>query len=1339
MPPLTPDAAAASSLRRWARKGAGIAVGLVVGAWSLLLIAWLTLHWGILPQAEKWRPQLQERASAALGVPVLVGGIRVQSRGWIPTVELSDVVLHDPAGREALRLPRVAASLSARSLLALELRFEQLYVEGAMLDVRRGADGRVRVAGIEVGAGGGDAGAADWLFEQHEVVIRRGALRWTDELRGAPELALQEVDVVVRNGLRHHDLRLDATPPAGWGERFSIRGRFVQPLFAPAGQWRRWSGTVHADLPRADVTELRRHVSLPFEVAGGDGAVRAWVDVANGRPRAVTADVALQGVTVQLAADLEPLAFERVEGRLAAAQDDHGMTLSAQRFGFVTGEGVAWPPGDFSLVLRRQREDAPVHAGEFSADRLDLSLMAQVASRLPLGAAARSLLGRIAPQGVVQQLAVRWDGPLDAPVHYQARGRAVGVGTAAEPGEPGHVGRPGLHNANVDFEADERGGKAIAVIDGGALEFPGVFAEPLVPLDRFSAQLAWRITRAGAAPPAIELRVTQASFANADGRGELNAVWRSAAAAERRLPGTLDMSGKLLEGRASATARYLPLAIPAAAREYVRHAVLDGRVLGVDFKVKGDLSEFPFGTKAGKTSTGVFRIAARIADATFAYVPADEGGPPSPWPPFVQGSGELVFDRTSMEIRNARARLWGVDLTGVNGGIRDLVHDATLQIEGVGRGPLSDMLRYVNETPVGGWTGDALREATVAGAGELRLALALPLADPGRGTVGGGVTLGGNDVRLRPDTPLLANAKAKVEFTRKSLSVTGGSARVFGGDTRFDGGTSADGSLRFVVRGTVAADALQRAPELAAWAPIARKLSGQSAYRLQVGLHDHHAEFSLTSGLEGLAIDLPAPLNKRAEAALPLRVESVAGPGGARDELRIDLGTVVQARFQRDLSQAAPRVVAGGVGVGAPAPQPATGVHANVNIASVDADAWSDVLPAGAGGASTGGDGYVPRTVAFRAGELTFGGRRLTGVVAGITRHDATWRANVEADQLSGYLEMQPSGDASQPGRVYARLARLSLPQQAAESVERLLERAPASAPSLDVVVDDFELRGKKLGRIEVEASNRLASGGAREWRLSKFNWTAPEARLSGVGQWGGTPRRMVMDFVLDLDDSGGFVERLTGVRALRGGRGRLHGQVSWAGSPLSLDVPSLAGEMNLALDQGQFLKAGAGAGRLLSVLSLQSLPRRLALDFRDVFQEGFAFDNVTGDITIRDGVARTNNFRMRGVQAAVLMEGGADLGRETQDLRVLVVPEINAGTASLAYAAINPAIGLGTFLAQLLLRKPLMAAGTREFHVSGGWGDPKVERVERRPGAPLPDVGAPPAAASASTPPRTP
>ena len=108
---------------------------------------------------------------------------------------------------------------------------------------------------------------------------------------------------------------------------------------------------------------------------------------------------------------------------------------------------------------------------------------------------------------------------------------------------------------------------------------------------------------------------------------------------------------------------------------------------------------------------------------------------------------------------------------------------------------------------------------------------------------------------------------------------------------------------------------------------------------------------------------------------------------------------------------------------------------------------------------------------------------------------------------------------------------------------------------------------------------------------------------------------------------------------------------------------------------------------------------------------EGFAFDFVRGDVQVEQGMASTNNLQMKGVNAAVLMEGSADLARETQDLTVVVVPEINAGTASLLATAVNPAVGLGTFLAQLLLRQPLQSATTQQFHITGGWADPQVTK----------------------------
>jgi uncharacterized protein YhdP len=180
-------------------------------------------------------------------------------------------------------------------------------------------------------------------------------------------------------------------------------------------------------------------------------------------------------------------------------------------------------------------------------------------------------------------------------------------------------------------------------------------------------------------------------------------------------------------------------------------------------------------------------------------------------------------------------------------------------------------------------------------------------------------------------------------------------------------------------------------------------------------------------------------------------------------------------------------------------------------------------------------------------------------------------------------------------------------------------------------------------------------------------------------------------------------------------GKGKMEGQVAWIGSPLALDYPSMSGNFNVNIESGQFLKVDPGFGKLLGVLSLQSLPRRLTLDFRDVFTEGFSFDFVRGDVKIEQGVAMTNNLQMKGVNAAVLMEGSANIAKETQDLKVVVVPEINAGTASLVAAVINPVIGLTTFLAQLALRGPIIDAATQEFQITGSWTDPKITKVARK------------------------
>jgi uncharacterized protein (TIGR02099 family) len=1307
--------------------------------WALGVVAWSVLHWAILPHANDWRPWLEKEASKALGLELRIGSIRVESGGWMPRMELGDVQVLDAAGRPALRLPRVAAVLSAQSLLVLEPRFSQLRVDAPELIIRRDAQGRIFIAGLgldeaeKTDAGTTEAGM-DWLFSQPELAIINGRVRWVDEKRAdARPLELSQLNFIMRNGLRRHDLRLDATPPADWGRRFTLRGQFTQSLLKRPGEFQHWSGQVYAELPRADLSQLKRHVDLPFQLSEGDGAVRAWGQIKDGQPVSATLDLALRSVRLKLLDSTPELDLEQIEGRLDLARAKDKLSLQAHQLGFISGDGVAWPRSDWGVSLQLGKAsdgEERVLGGEVNAQRLDFALMAQIAQRLPLGERAHQLLTELEPRGVLTALNGQWQGTLDAPRSYRVKAQLDGLAVLPKASEQeGQLGRPGLRGASLELDASERGGSARLAVHDGEVELPGLFEDARLPITRLSTQMSWQLPQPDAKKPGdVELKLRELQLQTPDLSGEFDLTWRRAAGAVT--PGFLDLTGKVQRVEATRVARYIPQRLPAT-RSYVSRAILGGEARNVSVRIKGELADFPFDTPR---SNGVFRVATQAQGVTLAYVPHSDVG--TNWPAMEGVDAELIFERAGMFIKDGRAKVLGYELSGVNGGIKDLHHGRVLQLDGSGRGAGAELLRFVRSSPLDEWLGHALSTTSALGPVALKLGITIPLDDTPQTTVKGQLQLGGVDLKLRPELPALGSVRGRIDFDQSRLQLAGVTARLLGGDAGIEGGSQPGGGLRFAVQGQATADGLRRATELGAVARMAQAASGQAAYRFQLAIpKDGQSELSVTSNLQGLALDLPAPGRKEADAVLPLRL-LLSPTAAGRDELRLEVGAsaapLLQAQLQRDVSAGSSQVLRGVLAVQDKLPAlPAAGVLLQVNVAALDVDAWQQRLGALAGGnGAPGGDaddaGLLPSQISLRSQSLKIAGRQLGRASAVVTREAANWRINIDAEQLSGRIDLK-GVKGGQMEAVQARLTRLSLPRQEAESVSEFIDPGKADAgssplPSLDIVVDDFELRGKRLGRLEVLAQ---APAAARDWKLDKLQITSPDATLNASGLWtvikggeAGARRRTLLDWKLDIADAGKLLERLgQGQKdspVLRGGKGMLAGQVGWDGSPLAPHYASMAGALNIQLDTGTFLKAEPGVGRLLGVLSLQSLPRRFLLDFRDVFAEGFVFDGVTGDVKIAAGVARSDNIRIRGLQAAVLVDGSADLAAETQKLRVVVVPEVSAGGASLAYAAINPAIALGAFLAQLILSRPMAAANTREFHITGTWDDPKVEKVEK-------------------------
>ena len=346
-------------------------------------------------------------------------------------------------------------------------------------------------------------------------------------------------------------------------------------------------------------------------------------------------------------------------------------------------------------------------------------------------------------------------------------------------------------------------------------------------------------------------------------------------------------------------------------------------------------------------------------------------------------------------------------------------------------------------------------------------------------------------------------------------------------------------------------------------------------------------------------------------------------------------------------------------------------------------------------------------------------GHTVRNLTLGATRQeDGGYAANVVSDGATGFVGWRPATDPQAPGQITARLSRLVITARREKEVIAVLRAPPKQIPSLEVSVEQFELSNMKLGQLDLVAQN-TGSGASGTWRLRRLDITNPDMKLASTGEWGPAPaggnRRMQLKFAIDAADGGAALTRIGYPASLSSGTGRIEGDVQWLGSPLDIDYPTLAGRMNIAIDNGRFLKVDPGnAARLLALLSLQSIGRTLAADGGSQFAEGFAFTSIRADATIDRGILKTDNFRMNGASAAVLMSGSLDLGKETQQLSIVVLPVIDASTAALAVGVVNPVLGLGTFLAQFVLRDPLSRAFALQYDVTGSWTDPTITRQTR-------------------------
>jgi uncharacterized protein (TIGR02099 family) len=1228
-------------------------------AWTVFFaaaIAVLAVRFWLLPDIERYREDIVAAVSQTVGRPVKIGRIEAGWLGINPQVSLYDVRILDAQGREALVLPAVENSIGWRSLVMGELRLHALAIDGPRLDVRRDRAGDLYVAGIRVARAGGapaEGGLADWVLAQPEIQIRNAEVEWHDDLRGAPALALSAVSLRLRNGIRHHTAGLTARLPPELGNTLEARADLAGGLLGERAGWR---GTLYVESGYTDLAGWRPWFDYPIDLKRGQGAVRAWAGVERGELAELTADLQLL--------DVVP-----------------GVAPVAMRLGWKASAG------------------AP--QSSFAAKALELEALHALSAVLPLPEKMRARLAALAPRGRLQDVKVDWQGPPEAPAAYAVRARFEGLAMNAVDRLPGFSGLTG----SVEL-TEQRGALTLDARKAG-LVLTGLLPEPRLAFDTLAGQLAWERT----GERGWSVRIGSLAAANADIDARVSGTYAYTGAG----PGAVDITAEVRRADVGLGERYLPHGelMGVKTRGYLVSAVKAGKGHDGRLRLRGDLADFPFRDPA----QGEFRITARIDQGI--YEPGDG------WPRVEQVEAQLLFDRDRMEITARSGVVHGARLSNVKVEIPQLSGPAThLVASGQAEGSLAQYLEFVRASPVSEMTGGLIDGMSGTGRGRLALGIDLPIEARELAKVNGEFAFSAATFEAHPDLPPIERLTGRLGFTESSVTVREGRGRFLGGPLSVSGGSRTGGALEIAARGDAAFTAL--APLLPAqWR---RHFSGAAPWSAQLSLRNGRGRVSAESSLRGFASSLPPPLAKGAAEALPLRLEVLPGDGG-RDRVTVQLGTLARAELLRQREGDATKVHRAAVWLSPQAGQQVrvperAGVLVYGTLPALDADRWLAALAAEPGsGARDANASSVPGTdlplsLDLKIGALDLYGRRVSDLALAGSVDAGGWTAKVQATELAGDLAYRREGD----GKLVARLSRLAVPKDVAapgrapQGLDRSpqgLDNRPRELPAVDLVAEQLVLGARELGRVEVVA---VPADG--NWRIDKLAVANPDGVLTGKGTWrtGAAP---LTSLALDLDapQPGRLLRRLGYGDVLRGGHVRMQASLTWAGDVTAIDYPSLSGEIQLQAEEGSFVQIDPGVGKLLSVMSLQALPRRLTLDFRDVFSSGFAFDRIRTAAQIDRGTLTLKDFEMDGPAAAVQMSGSVDLARETQALSVRVVPQIG-DTASTALLFVNPFLFFPAAIAQRILKDPLGHIFAFNYAITGSWDDPKIERtaVNARP-----------------------